>query len=60
MAEFERELLVKDWTALKREAARANGRKFGPPRKVDDAAQIASASRMSTGWRYFGLPLRWH
>ena len=44
-AEFEPEL-VKERTALKREAARANGRKLGRPRKVDDAAQIAMARRM--------------
>ena len=36
MAEFEREL-VKERTALKRETSRANGTKFGRPRKVDDA-----------------------
>src|ERR1700739_3315308 len=35
MAEFEREL-VKERTALKREASRANGTKFGRPRKADN------------------------
>jgi DNA invertase Pin-like site-specific DNA recombinase len=45
MAEFEREL-VKERTALKRAASRANGTKFGRPRKVRDSAQIATAKRM--------------
>jgi len=45
MAEFEREL-VKERTALKREAARKNGTKFGRPRKVDDVQAIATARRM--------------
>ena len=45
MAEFEREL-VKERTALKREAARANGTKFGRPRKVDDCEHITTATRM--------------
>ncbi|MDT2008755.1 recombinase family protein [Rhodococcus opacus] len=45
MAEFEREL-VKERTALKREAARKNGTKFGRPRKVDDHLQLATARRM--------------
>jgi DNA invertase Pin-like site-specific DNA recombinase len=45
MAEFEREL-VKERTALKRENARANGTKFGRPRKVADADHIATAKRM--------------
>ncbi len=45
MAEFEREL-AKERTALKREACRASGTRFGRPRKVDDAAQIATARRM--------------
>jgi hypothetical protein len=44
MAGVEREM-VKEWTALKHEAARTNGKKFGRPRKVDDA-QIAMARRM--------------
>jgi DNA invertase Pin-like site-specific DNA recombinase len=33
-------------TALKRASSRANGTKFGRPRKVDDADQIATAKRM--------------
>ena len=45
MAEFEREL-IKERTALKRETSRANGTKFGRPRKVDDAEHIATARRM--------------
>jgi DNA invertase Pin-like site-specific DNA recombinase len=45
MAEFEREL-VKERTALKRETSRANGTKFGRPRKVDDFVHIATARRM--------------
>jgi DNA invertase Pin-like site-specific DNA recombinase len=45
MAEFEREL-IKERTALKREASRANGTKFGRPRKVDDSEHIATAKRM--------------
>jgi DNA invertase Pin-like site-specific DNA recombinase len=44
MAEFEREL-VKERTALKRQASRANGTKFGRPNKVD-AGHIATAKRM--------------
>jgi DNA invertase Pin-like site-specific DNA recombinase len=45
MAEFEREL-VKERTALKRATSRANGAKFGRPRKVGDAEHIATAKRM--------------
>ena len=45
MAEFEREL-TKERTALKRETSRANGTKFGRPRKVDDSTHIATARRM--------------
>jgi DNA invertase Pin-like site-specific DNA recombinase len=44
-AEYEREL-VKERTPLKRVASRANGTKFGRPRKVDDAEHIATAKRM--------------
>jgi DNA invertase Pin-like site-specific DNA recombinase len=44
MAEFEREL-VKERTALKRQASRANRTKFGRPKKVD-AGHIATAKRM--------------
>ena len=45
MAEFEREL-VKERTALKRAASRANGTKFGRRRKVVDASHVATARRM--------------
>lgn len=45
LAEYEREL-IKERTALKRVASRANGTKFGRPRKVDDADHIATAKRM--------------
>jgi len=45
LAEYEREL-IKERTALKRAASRANGTKFGRPRKVDDAEHIATAMRM--------------
>jgi hypothetical protein len=38
--------LLKERTALKRAASRANGIKFGRPRKVDDAVHIATARRM--------------
>jgi DNA invertase Pin-like site-specific DNA recombinase len=45
MAEFEREL-VKERTALKRQASRANGTRFGRPKKVHDVEHIATARRM--------------
>ncbi len=45
LAEYEREL-VRERTALKRESSRANGTKFGRPRKVYDAEYIATAKRM--------------
>jgi DNA invertase Pin-like site-specific DNA recombinase len=45
LAEYEREL-VKERTALKRASSRANGTKFGRPRKVDDTDHIATARRM--------------
>lgn len=47
LAEYEREL-VKERTALKRQASRANGTKFGRPRKVSDSDHIATAKRMKT------------
>ena len=45
MAEFEREL-VKERTALKRAASRANGTKFGRQKKVADTSHITTARRM--------------
>jgi DNA invertase Pin-like site-specific DNA recombinase len=45
LAEYEREL-TKERAALKRAASRANGTKFGRPRKVDDAEHIVTAQRM--------------
>ena len=45
LAEYEREL-VKERTALKRATSRANGMKFGRPKKVADANHIATARRM--------------
>jgi DNA invertase Pin-like site-specific DNA recombinase len=45
LAEYEREL-TKERTALKRATSRANGTKFGRPRKVDDSDHIATAKRM--------------
>jgi DNA invertase Pin-like site-specific DNA recombinase len=47
IAEFEREL-AKERTALKRATSRANGTKFGRPRKVDDSEHIATAKRMKS------------
>jgi DNA invertase Pin-like site-specific DNA recombinase len=44
-AEYERELTI-ERTALKRAASRAIGTKFGRPRKVNDAEDIATAKRM--------------
>jgi len=43
MAERE---LVKERRALKREAARKSGSRFGRPRKVDNSENIATARRM--------------
>ena len=45
LAEYEREL-VRERTALKREASRRNGTRFGRPPKVKDAEHIATARRM--------------
>jgi DNA invertase Pin-like site-specific DNA recombinase len=47
LAEYEREL-VNERTALKRQASRANGTKFGRPRKVQEAQDITTARRMRT------------
>ena len=38
--------LVRERTALKRQASRAKGTKFGRPRKVHDSDHIATAKRM--------------
>ena len=45
LAEYEREL-IKERTALKRQTSRANGTKFGRPRKVADSEHITTARRM--------------
>ena len=45
LAEYEREL-TKERTALKRATSRANGTKFGRPRKVENSQDIATAKRM--------------
>jgi DNA invertase Pin-like site-specific DNA recombinase len=45
LAEYEREL-IKERTALKRQASRASGTKFGRPRKVADTEHISTAKRM--------------
>jgi DNA invertase Pin-like site-specific DNA recombinase len=45
LAAYEREL-IQERTALKRAASRANGTKFGRPRKVSNTEHIATAKRM--------------
>jgi DNA invertase Pin-like site-specific DNA recombinase len=45
LAECEREL-TKERTALKRRVSRANGTKFGRPRKVANTEHIITAKRM--------------
>jgi DNA invertase Pin-like site-specific DNA recombinase len=45
LAEYELEL-TKERTALKRAASRANGTKFGRPKKVCDTTHVATARRM--------------
>ena len=45
LAEYEREL-VRERTALKRQASRANGTRFGRRKKVKDDGHIATAKRM--------------
>ncbi len=47
LAEYEREL-VKERTALKRQASRANGIKFGRSRKVSSGEHVSTAKRMKT------------
>jgi DNA invertase Pin-like site-specific DNA recombinase len=47
LAEYEREL-TKERTALKRQASRANGARFGRPKRVNDPVHIATAERMKT------------
>jgi DNA invertase Pin-like site-specific DNA recombinase len=47
LAEYEHEL-TKERTALKRQASRANGTKFGRPKKVIDSSHIATAKRMKS------------
>ena len=61
LAEYEREL-VKERTALKRQASRANSTKFGRPKKVKDGDNIATARRMKADGhtardiaKYFGV-----
>src|SRR6476646_1724599 len=46
LAEYEREL-TKERTALNRATSRANGTRFGRPRKVDDTEHLRTAKRMT-------------
>jgi DNA invertase Pin-like site-specific DNA recombinase len=61
LAEYEREL-TRERTALKRVASRANGTRFGRPKKVKDEGHIATARRMKNDGhtardiaKYFGV-----
>jgi DNA invertase Pin-like site-specific DNA recombinase len=47
LAEYEREL-VRERTALKQAASRANGTKFGRPKKSNNAMHVATAKRMKS------------
>jgi DNA invertase Pin-like site-specific DNA recombinase len=47
LAEYECEL-TKERTALKKAASRANGTRFGRPRKVANAEHVSTAKRMKT------------
>jgi DNA invertase Pin-like site-specific DNA recombinase len=47
LAEYEREL-TKERTALKRAVSRANGTRFGRPRKVANAEHVYTAKRMKS------------
>jgi DNA invertase Pin-like site-specific DNA recombinase len=47
LAEYERELVI-ERTALKRQASRANGTRFGRPRKVADNDHLATAKKMKS------------
>ena len=57
LAEYER-ALTKERTGLKRASSRANGTKFGRPRKVHDAEHIATAKRMKADgeWGHWQVP----